>query len=135
MTPTGLNNTPTYNAIQANSQASQSTHPLNAAQTQVINGSGLVPAVNTAAANLPMESNQVVISEEGKALLSEEAELNTQLKPVAPEKPSEITSFAYGALGLEDPEKVVVEQENSSYTAGKYLKGALTIGTILLAVV
>lgn len=39
-------------------------------------------------------------------------------------------SFAYGALGMDHPDKVE-EKEDDSYTAGQYLKAAATIGSMI----
>jgi len=41
-----------------------------------------------------------------------------------------VKSFAYGALGMEHPDKVQ-EKEDDSYSAGQYLKAAATIGSVI----
>lgn len=41
-----------------------------------------------------------------------------------------VKSFAYGALGMDHPDKVQ-EKEDDSYTAGQYLKAAATIGSVI----
>jgi len=51
-----------------------------------------------------------------------------------PEETSAVKSFAYGALGMEHPEKVQ-ESDDSSYTAGKFVSALGTIGTILAVIV
>ena len=113
MTTIGLNNASTVNTAR--------TYTVNNAQAS----SKAKATLNTS----PAESSRVSISNEGKALLA--AESGT----VEPEQTSDIASFAYGALGFEAPEQAPEEGKNTSYTAGTYLKGALTIGSILLAVV
>lgn len=44
--------------------------------------------------------------------------------------PSVVKSFAYGALGLERPDEPK-KDENSGYTAGKWLAAGMTIGGII----
>jgi hypothetical protein len=48
----------------------------------------------------------------------------------APSKVSPVKAFAYGALGLERPDQPHDEQ-NSFYTAGKWLAAGLTIGGLI----
>ncbi|QQX79473.1 hypothetical protein JK628_18385 [Shewanella sp. KX20019] len=43
---------------------------------------------------------------------------------------TDLKSFAFGALGLDHPEQVE-EKEDSSYTAGQYVKAAATIGGMI----
>ena len=113
---------------------------------------------------IPVESSKVTISDAGKALLDADLKANDQskttdtlktgeplktndtLKTADPlktdalsetaevEEPSNVKAFAYGALGLERPEESPKEVDDS-FTAGRYLKGALTVGSILLAIV
>ncbi|SDI43577.1 hypothetical protein SAMN04488540_101396 [Ferrimonas sediminum] len=44
----------------------------------------------------------------------------------------EVTSFTYGALGMDHPD-VIEEIDDPTYTAGQYAKAALSIGGLLLA--
>jgi ribosomal protein L24 len=122
MTPVGLNKAPILNQIQTdklNNQQSKTTR----SESQEI------------AKTLPVEPSKVMISDQAKALLAASPETEDELQKVESEKPGDVTSFTYGALGLAPPETISEEENNSSYTAGQYLKGALTIGSILLAVV
>jgi hypothetical protein len=84
---------------------------------------------------LPTENKQVVISDEGRALLASknEAELGTPHEKGVTEK---VESFTHGVLGMDHPD-VIKEKadEDDSYSAGQYLKGALTVGAFLLAIV
>ncbi len=41
-----------------------------------------------------------------------------------------VKSFAYGALGMDHPDKVEQKQDDS-YTAGQYLKAAATLGSVI----
>ncbi|WP_413698888.1 hypothetical protein ACLKMH_15080 [Psychromonas sp. KJ10-10] len=45
-----------------------------------------------------------------------------------------IESFTYGALGIDHPTEIE-KSTDDSYSAGQYLKGALTVGGLLLAIV
>jgi hypothetical protein len=91
----------------------------------------------SATQNVSPEKKQVSISTEGKALLAAESEK-------APSKPAanvseqdfgdKVESFAYGALGMDHPDDID-EETDGSYSAGQYLKGALSVGALLLAVV
>lgn len=101
-------------------------------------------------APLKIESSTVTISEEGKALLAalsetdEGQDLLFKLSEIDngadgennEEISQQLTSFAHGALGLDKPEGEdhVIKEKDTSYTAGQYLKGALTVGSILLAI-
>ena len=84
---------------------------------------------------LPTENKQVVISDEGRALLASktEAEVATPDEKGVTEK---VESFTHGVLGMDHPD-VIKEKadEDDSYSAGQYLKGALTVGAFLLAIV
>ena len=81
------------------------------------------------------ENKQVVISDEGRALLASktEAEAATPSEKGVTEK---VESFTHGVLGMDHPD-VIKEKadEDESYSAGQYLKGALTVGAFLLAIV
>jgi len=65
------------------------------------------------------------------------AQVAAKAKPQAPssgsspaEKPSELKSFTYGALGLDHPE-VQAAETDSSYSAGKWLGAAAKVGAII----
>lgn len=132
MTQVGLNSTSAINSFQSEKLKNQS----NNYQSQELSKS------------LPIEKTQVNISDEGRALsnaiskstneevlttrVSEKKDASTAKKT---EDQSEVTSFALGALGIDNPETIEKEEKNTSYTAGQYLKGALTVGTILLAII
>ncbi|MHA2939940.1 hypothetical protein ACXJY6_16795 [Vibrio sp. RC27] len=82
-----------------------------------------------------VEANKVTLSEEGKALLSALQDIESnEVKTNAKDKTvgDKVESFTYGALGMEHPKKLE-EEKDDSYSAGQYLSGAATIGTILLA--
>jgi len=82
-------------------------------------------------------NTQVSISAEGKARLAEasKADATTQVAKVDDDSIGDkIESFAYGALGMDEPDAVEGEVDDS-YTAGQFLKGALSVGALLLAVV
>ncbi len=84
------------------------------------------------------ESSKVTLSNEGKALLialqqiEKEAEQATETGEETTSK--KLESFAHGAMGLEHPD-TFEKEEDGVYTAGKYLKGALSAGALLLALV
>ncbi|WOT04565.1 hypothetical protein [Shewanella youngdeokensis] len=65
----------------------------------------------------------VVLSDAAKQKLAAEQE------EVAVDE-ADLKSFAFGALGLDHPEKVE-EKEDTSYTAGQYVKAAATIGSMI----
>jgi hypothetical protein len=122
MTPISLNNSPTLNLAQKDKLQSQH----------------VTPEVNEAPKTLQVESSKVTISDEGKLLISFSVAMDEEAKTAKlddPDKPSSVSSFAHGALGLDNPEKEAEEEKDTSYTAGQYLKGALTIGSMLLVVV
>lgn len=81
---------------------------------------------------LKVEQNKVSLSDEGKALLSALQQIDKESKETTEGKSTKVESFTHGALGLDHPEKIE-ETEDTSYTAGQYLKGALSAGAILLA--
>ncbi|GAB3484886.1 hypothetical protein GCM10027340_21000 [Marinomonas epiphytica] len=53
------------------------------------------------------------------------------------EEASGLKSFAHGVFGLDDPkqEKLVEEEDNDAYFAGKILKGVGTLGSIIAIIV
>ena len=125
------------------------TSTLNPIQSTTLNSSNATQQPVDTAKPLPLEPTQVNISEEGKALLSalsetdEGKELLHALSEINNESEDDhsdevnnhLTSFAYGALGIDNPDEVAEKEKDTSYTAGQYLKGALTVGSILLAIV
>ena len=113
---------PTY-VNQANSslakpeQIKQATAPVQAEQTTV--------TLSDAA------KQQLENEKKGKDVVAIKTEAPTDGKEEVAEK---LESFTYGALGLDHPDEMK-EEEDENYSAGQYLKGALTVGAILLAVV
>jgi hypothetical protein len=85
---------------------------------------------------LKVEQNKVTLSAEGKALLTALSEIDKESKEVAKDKDfgDKVESFTHGALGMSSPDKIE-ETEDSSYSAGQYVSGALTAGALLLAVI
>ncbi|WP_162046768.1 hypothetical protein [Vibrio taketomensis] len=85
-------------------------------------------------APLKVEQNKVTLSEEGKALLAALQEIEKESAEGAKAEKSvgeKVESFAAGALGMDHPD-VVKEEEDDSYTAGQFVSAAATIGGILL---
>jgi hypothetical protein len=137
MTSVTLNNSPTITATQVDEiQSTKLTTPEVSEVKQ---------------APLKIEASTVTISEEGKALLTalsetdEGQDLLHKLSEIDNDGKSEsgeeiskqLSSFAHGALGLDKPDdgnEKVIKEKDTSYTAGQYLKGALTVGSILLAI-
>ena len=72
-----------------------------------------------------------MLSDEGKAL-SKTDKAEQTAKDADKSFADKVESFAYGTLGLDHPDEVKAETDDS-YTAGQYLKGALTVGGLLLA--
>ncbi|GLS90186.1 hypothetical protein GCM10007916_12530 [Psychromonas marina] len=86
-------------------------------------------------AGVEANKEQVNISEEAKLLQAASVNADQSEKGVKDRNLSDdVESFAYGALGMEHPDEVE-EEKDGSYTAGQYLKGALTVGALILAVV
>ncbi|CAH8202966.1 hypothetical protein [Vibrio aestuarianus] len=88
----------------------------------------------SAAAPLKVEQNKVTLSDEGKALLAALQELEKDNKVDQNKEKTvgdKVESFAHGALGLDHPDKIP-EEEDDSYSAGQYLSAAATIGGLLL---
>ncbi|MDA0147159.1 hypothetical protein [Vibrio sp. LaRot3] len=91
----------------------------------------------TEAANSPaplkVEQNKVTLSEEGKALLAALQEIEKESSAAKPEKSvgEKVESFAHGALGMDHPDKVK-EEEDDSYSAGQLVSAAATIGGLIL---
>ncbi|MBW8183157.1 hypothetical protein [Shewanella nanhaiensis] len=55
---------------------------------------------------------------------------STQTDPKEGEQSGGVKSFAYGALGMDHPDKVD-QEEDDSYTAGQFLKAAATVGSVI----
>ncbi len=114
-----------------------SNHNLSALQTAQINMTEQQPQLKEGqqeSALLKADQNRVTLSNEGKALLATLQDVDSNKENSDKEKASQIESFAHGALGLDHPDSIK-EQEDSSYSAGQYLKGALSVGAMLLALV
>ena len=82
-----------------------------------------------------MVSTKVELSPAGISLSQKEAsgvQAGNQLisKQGDTEKSDGIKSFAYGALGMDHPDKVG-EEEDDSYSAGQFLKAAATVGSVI----
>jgi hypothetical protein len=118
MTPVGNTNAPALQATQTKSAPSQ---PQNAEGKEAFTP-------------LKVEQNRVSLSEEGKSLLAALQQIDKEAKAAEGGKPTTVESFTHGALGLDHPDKIE-EVEDNSYTAGQYMKGALSVGAILLALV
>lgn len=86
--------------------------------------------------SLKVEKNSVTLSDEGKALLAALQEIEKESAKPAAEKTvgEKVESFTHGALGIDRPEKIEEEQDDS-YSAGQYLSAAATVGGIILALV
>ncbi|WP_010449485.1 hypothetical protein [Vibrio rotiferianus] len=86
---------------------------------------------------LQIEKNKVTLSDEGKALLAALQDIDQNGHEVKAENKTvgdKVESFAHGALGMDHPDKIK-EEEDDSYSAGQYLSAALTVGGIILALV
>ncbi|MDB1123377.1 hypothetical protein [Vibrio algarum] len=105
---------------------------LHATQVKATNTPSLPSEAKESFTPLKVEQNKVSLSDEGKALLSALQQIDKEAKEAGLGKPTTVESFTHGALGLDHPEKIE-ETEDTSYTAGQYLKGALSAGAILLA--
>ncbi|GAB2664914.1 hypothetical protein [Vibrio panuliri] len=85
-------------------------------------------------APLKVEQNKVTLSEEGKALLAALQEIEKESAKEAKSDKTvgdKVESFAAGALGMDHPD-VVKEEEDDSYTAGQFVSAAATVGGLLL---
>jgi len=126
MTPVGMNNyianlnLTKHETVQAPADASSDTDE-----------------AKVAAVDKNVDKKLVVLSDEGKAMLDSLSEIDkeAQLAKKGDETVGDkVESFAYGTLGMDHPDEIKKE-DDESYTAGQYLKGALTIGGLLLAIV
>ena len=117
MNPIGMNN---YSSTQTLTQP-QNMQPLNSEKQ--------IPATATT-----VTDKLVTLSDEG--LAKQSAVNKTELLDNGEDKSfgDHLESFAYGTLGIDHPDQIE-EQTDDSYTAGQYLKGALTVGGLLLAIV
>ncbi len=97
MTPVGMNSSA---ALNHSSAVNTNTKPTSAEETK------------EAAHVLKANEDKVTLSPEGKALLAALSDIDNESK--ADEKPTEVKSFAYGALGLDNPEKAAGEKDNST---------------------
>lgn len=90
-------------------------------------------AENQSAAPLKVEQNKVTLSDEGKALLAALKDIEQGEKPDIKDKSlgDKVESFTYGALGMDRPDDVK-KDDDTSYSAGKYLSAAATVGSLLL---
>ncbi|ACA85024.1 hypothetical protein [Shewanella woodyi] len=57
-------------------------------------------------------------------------QVSTQVEAKEDEASGGVKSFAYGALGMDHPDKVD-QAEDDSYTAGQFLKAAATVGSVI----
>jgi hypothetical protein len=121
MTPVGTSSAQLHSLQQAKAQANSTE-------------------ASTPSAPLKVEQNSVTLSDEGKALLAALQQLDKESKLENKESKLEnkektvtgkVESFAHGALGLDHPDKKP-EEDDSSYSAGKYFSAAATIGGLLL---
>lgn len=129
MTPVGTNINTSMTPVALSSNVTNTTVDDNAAETAAVRP-------------LEVENNKITLSDEGKALLEALKKLDSEGEAssltTVKDKPakSEVSSFVHGALGMQHPNSVKTpeEQEDTSYTAGKYLSMAATVGGILLAI-
>jgi len=108
--------------------------PAKLTPTQQVKPQAKPTDVATSPAPLKVEQNKVTLSEEGKALLAalQEIEKESALEAKADKSVSEkVESFAHGALGMDHPD-TVKEEEDDSYSAGQFVSAAATVGGLLL---
>ncbi|ABV38435.1 hypothetical protein Ssed_3831 [Shewanella sediminis HAW-EB3] len=142
---TGISNPSSQNAYLPERQSNTHATPQNS--THVDTDKSLVSITEREtgqAANPKAENSLVNLSPESVRLQTQSG--STQIpdtdKLVAPasakgttekdkaDQSGGVKSFAYGALGMDHPDKVE-EKEDDSYTAGQYLKAAATIGSVI----
>ncbi|EGU38105.1 hypothetical protein VII00023_19254 [Vibrio ichthyoenteri ATCC 700023] len=104
--------------------------PAKLTPTQQVKPQAKMTDVATSSTPLKVEQNKVTLSDEGKALLAALKEIE---KESAPEKTvgDKVESFAAGALGMDHPD-TIKEEDDDSYSAGQFLSAAATVGGILL---
>lgn len=108
--------------------------PAKLTPTQQVKPQSKPAEVVTNAAPLKVEQNKVTLSEEGKALLAalQEIEKESALTAKSEKTVSDkVESFAHGALGMDHPD-TVKEEEDDSYSAGQFVSAAATVGGLLL---
>lgn len=71
--------------------------------------------------------SSVTLSDAAKNKLTQEQQASVTTEN---DEGADLKSFTFGALGLDHPDKVE-EKEDSSYTAGQYVKAAATIGGMI----
>ena len=86
-----------------------------------------IPSTSTAKPEIA--ESTVTLSEAAKTKLAQEQQASATTTTESDEG-SDLKSFTFGALGLDHPDKVE-EKEDSSYTAGQYVKAAATIGGMI----
>lgn len=118
MNPVGVDAAPLQTAQTVKSQAPVNTE---------------TKAESQSATPLKVEQNKVTLSDEGKALLAALKDIEQGEKPEIKDKSlgEKVESFTYGALGMDRPDDAKKE-EDTSYSAGKYLSAAATVGSMLL---
>jgi hypothetical protein len=79
------------------------------------------------------QEQELALTDDGRLLLAVLTEIDESSKGDV-DLTDKVESFTYGAFGMEHPDDVK-EVADSSYSAGQYLKGALSIGAMLLAIV
>lgn len=117
MNPVGSNQVNTYANLQPTLSSTEKT------------------AGEVNASPIKVEQNKVTLSPEGKALLTALQEIDHESKKVEAENKTvgeKVESFTHGALGMDRPDKIEAEEDNS-YSAGQYLSAALSVGGIILA--
>ncbi|EGU29334.1 hypothetical protein [Vibrio scophthalmi] len=104
--------------------------PAKLTPTQQVKPQAKTADVTTSSTPLKVEQNKVTLSDEGKALLAALKEIE---KESAPEKTvgDKVESFAAGALGMDHPD-TIKEEDDDSYSAGQFLSAAATVGGLLL---
>lgn len=82
--------------------------------------------------NLPNTASTLVEISPAAISLSKEAQVKSPLtsEKADSEAAGGVKSFAYGALGMDHPDKVDTK-EDDSYTAGQFLKAAATVGSVI----
>ena len=111
--------------------------PTKLSSTQQVKPQAKPADVATSPAPLKVEQNKVTLSDEGKALLAALQEIEREnAKGIKPEKTvsDKVESFAAGALGMDHPD-TVEEDDDDSYSAGQFVSAAATIGGLLLMLV
>jgi hypothetical protein len=85
--------------------------------------------------NLLPENTRIIASDKEKVQIATPSEIHEMIAKVeGKDTTNGIESFTYGILGMRHPDEVK-QEPNDSYSAGQYLKGALAVGTLLLAII